>query len=347
MKKYVNYSVEDFATDNHFRKWILRGGSSEDFWQHFLSDHPEKKNEVHEAAQLVRLLQFCNTSTSADKELQQTLKKINTQPPIFNRFSFLQYAAAVFLFICISSVVYFTLNRNQITHATNFGEKKNVVLPDGSEIMLNANSSIRYTKDWKDALIKEVTLQGEAFFEVVHQRNNAKFVVHTSTFDVEVLGTSFNLINRPSKHQVMLKEGKVEVHFIDKTDDFVSFLDTTEQQQIHQNKTLQLSPNQLFEVSLKERTIVRKEVNPTDYTAWLSNKFVCNQLPLADLALFIEDNYGWEVKTMDTELLSQKINGTIPTNNIDVLLDALPFILETKMVVDKQKKEIIFTDNPS
>lgn len=351
MKKYVNYSVEDFVTDNYFRKWILGGGEVEEFWQHFLSDSPEKKHTLIKAAELIKVLQFRSSppaSIKMEQALQQTLAQIDTKNSSHS-FGWRKYAAivAVFLFVSSLSLFYFIGNFGQITHTTAFGEKQNLILPDGSEVILNANSSIVYDKDWKEGQLRKVNLKGEAFFEIVHQKNHAQFVVHTDAFDVKVVGTSFNLISRPNKHQVMLKEGKVEVHLSETSDDFLSFLDSIELKHVLQNKILQLSPNQLFEVNTKKRQFIHEQVNPDTYTGWLSNKFVCDQTSLSELALFIKNQYGWQVKTTNVELLNKELTGTIPTNNLDVLLEALPIILEVNIKVDKEKKEIILSDNPS
>ena len=172
-------------------------------------------------------------------------------------------------------------------------------------------------------------------------------MVETDAFDVKVVGTSFNLISRPNKHQVMLKEGKVEVHLAEDLDEYVSFLDKDELKKIEQNKILQLSPNQLFEANTQKKQLLHKEVNPNIYTAWLQNKYVCDQTPVSDLISFVENQYGWQVKVKDTQLLEKEISGTIPTDNLEVLLKALPLILEVDIEVEKNKKEIILSANPS
>ena len=348
MKKYLNYSTEDFVTDAHFRKWILDGGTISEFRQQFLAHHTEKKESLETAAQMIRLLQFNNPSIDfqiIEEELQSTLQKINTQKTSLHK-PLLKYAAAIIL-ICLCGALYVMNTSNLIAHSTNFGEKQNIVLPDGSIVTLNANSHIEYSQNWKKVPSREVALEGEAFFEVKHLQNDSKFIVHTNTFDVEVVGTSFNLVNRSNKHQVMLKEGKVEVHFKDESDKWVSFLDETELQQIRQNKTLKLAPNQLFEASTQERKFIHKKVNPANYVAWLSNKFVCDHLPITALATFIENHYGWKVQIMNPELLTKEINGTIPTDNIEVLLKTLPLILDVGLAIDQPKKQIIFSANPS
>lgn len=352
MKKYVEYTVEDFVTDDHFRKWILNGGKVEDFWKQFLPNSPEKQSELSEAAQIVKILNFRSSHSNSDnmeQALLQTLAQIDAKKSL-GSFGWVKYAAAaIALFLFASILFLYTSNFGYNSHTTAFGEKQEIVLPDGSEVTLNSNSSITYDKNWDGMETKKVKLQGEAFFEVVPQKNNAKFVVETDVFDVEVVGTSFNLISRPDKHQVMLKEGKVEVHLSNDNDsgEFISFLDANELKKVRESKTLNLSPNQLFEANTHKKQLLHKEVNPNTYTAWLQNKFICDQTSVLDLALFIENQYGWQVKVRKAELLEKEVSGTIPTDNLEVLLEALSLILEAEISVEKEKKEIILSDNPS
>lgn len=91
------------------------------------------------------------------------------------------------------------------------GQKSKTFLPDGSEVWLNAESKLSYPEMFSDS-IREVLLEGEAFFSVV--KNPEKpFVVRTGNISTTVLGTSFNIhayTNEPSTY-VALQSGKVKV----------------------------------------------------------------------------------------------------------------------------------------
>lgn len=91
-----------------------------------------------------------------------------------------------------------------ISVSTEVGESKTQTLPDGSQVVLNASSSISYSDEWN----REITLQGEAFFEVT---KGEKFVVKTEFGNVQVLGTSFNVFARDGNLDVACKTGKVNV----------------------------------------------------------------------------------------------------------------------------------------
>ena len=80
--------------------------------------------------------------------------------------------------------------------STKNGSKTNVLLPDGTTVWLNAGSKLTYDKTYGNTL-REVTLTGEAFFDVVHNAEKP-FVIHTSKINIRVLGTKFNVKSYPT-----------------------------------------------------------------------------------------------------------------------------------------------------
>ena len=98
----------------------------------------------------------------------------------------------------------------QITHTTNWGQQKNIVLPDGSKVKLNVGSSISFPEQF-DKSKRKVILNGEAFFNVV-KKKEAPFVVYTDEVTTTVLGTSFNINTKEKEHiSVTVATGKVHV----------------------------------------------------------------------------------------------------------------------------------------
>lgn len=91
------------------------------------------------------------------------------------------------------------------------GQRVNLDLPDGTNVWLNAGTKMQYPISFmKDK--REVILDGEAYFEVVH---NAKspFIVRTHAMDVEVLGTKFNVeaYSKRNIFEASLMQGRVKV----------------------------------------------------------------------------------------------------------------------------------------
>ena len=96
--------------------------------------------------------------------------------------------------------------------ATTYGQIKQEKLPDGTEVFLNANSNVIYKNERKEGTGRKVWITGEAFFHVKKTAHKDKFIVHTDAFDIEVTGTSFNVVKRQRSSSVILKEGSVKIH---------------------------------------------------------------------------------------------------------------------------------------
>ncbi len=121
--------------------------------------------------------------------------------------TFLKVAAA----IAVLAVGYWFISTMDTSMSTGIGEKISVSLPDASEVILNANSEITYSKgNWENE--RNVTLNGEAFFKV---NKGSTFHVSTSLGDVRVLGTQFNVYSRDRFFNVSCYEGLVSVAFND------------------------------------------------------------------------------------------------------------------------------------
>lgn len=91
------------------------------------------------------------------------------------------------------------------------GNRTNIQLPDGTNVWLNANTSLRYPMAFSNTN-REIQLDGEAYFEVA--KDKKPFIVKTDKYDVEVLGTVFNVEAYKSKPQfrTSLYEGKVKLY---------------------------------------------------------------------------------------------------------------------------------------
>lgn len=100
------------------------------------------------------------------------------------------------------------------TLSTARGETYSVKLPDGTQVWLNAASSIRYAANFSMHTTREVELEGEAYFEVAKDEERP-FIVHTDRQQVKVLGTRFNVssyTDEPDLRTTLL-EGSVEINY--------------------------------------------------------------------------------------------------------------------------------------
>ena len=121
--------------------------------------------------------------------------------------SLLKVAAVLALVL----TTYLFINSRDTTVSTDLAQKESVILPDQSEVILNAESELSYNKsNWNDS--RELSLKGEAYFKVAKGK---KFTVETDAGSVSVLGTQFNVRLRADGFQVYCYEGLVQVQTAD------------------------------------------------------------------------------------------------------------------------------------
>lgn len=136
------------------------------------------------------------------------------------------------------------------------GEHK-ILLPDGSQVWLNAASTLRYPLAFATDS-REVTLEGEGYFEVKPQVKNGKsvpFVVLTGQQRLEVLGTSFNINSYSPEITTTLVEGAVVLRFPQASDGTY------------------LQPHQQSTYDTQRGNCIVKTVDPYFATAWRQGSF--------------------------------------------------------------------------
>ena len=214
-------------------------------------------------------------------------------------------AASILVVIAVSFWWYSSSNRLYEVR-TGFGEQRIVMLPDQSKVILNGNSVLRYLPDWNENTSREVWIEGEGFFSVIHTRNHQKFIVHgVNELNVEVLGTKFNVNTRHCSSEVMLTEGKVKLELAGADN----------------KQPLFLKPGELATVTDKELT--SQSVNKQRYTSWLENKLFFERTPLRDISGILKDTYGLNVTFSDPALETRELSGEISAATVDEILYAI------------------------
>ncbi len=132
--------------------------------------------------------------------------------------SWYRVAAAAVFFLFIGGGAYYFLHREQppiIEVAQSNLSNDWVRLPDGSVVVLKPGSSIRYDSSNFGNRNREVTLQGEAYFDVIH-KEQSPFVVHAGNIRTTVLGTAFTVRTGAGGKTVSVSvtRGKVKVEDI-------------------------------------------------------------------------------------------------------------------------------------
>lgn len=243
-------------------------------------------------------------------------------------------AASVLLIIC-TGIWYFkyAAGDNTDLYKTAFSQVKHITLPDGSKVTLNANSELKLSSNWSDKGDRQVWLNGEAYFEVEKKpATHQKFVVHTNDIDVEVLGTKFNVNTRHAKAIVSLEEGKIKLSLKGETKAIM-------QQKIKQD-VIEMKPGEVVKLDTASGIALVAESNINFHSGWVRNEFHFNNTSLKEIALTIQDVYGYSLEAADEQLLQRSITGDLRAANLQELVDVLQLTFKLKMTIEKKSIKI-------
>ena len=377
MNKYKLYSSTDFLNDDSFVKWLLKSDhDAEMFWDTFVEEHPEKKNEIEEAVEIYNHFKF----TSEDLTLEEVFAIWNNvkHKSVEKRFSFLtvlKYAAVFVLVFTTGALSYYLYNNateeTEFTIAENkplnfneaqiilsdgksvplnskeseikydatgeqviidndtirqakkeaeptinrvvipYGKSSQVTLSDGTQVWLNAGSQLVYPSVFKERQ-REVLLIGEAYFNVAH---NAKvpFVVRTEHADIEVLGTSFDVLAYPDDKmfQTILVTGSVSI-------------ETKSKGLLSGKNKMVLEPNQMFYLDKESGVNYVNNVDVATYTSWKEGMFDCDKLDLSRVVRRLERYYNKQINIKDPLIGTYKISGKLDLKgDISEVLDVI------------------------
>lgn len=240
-------------------------------------------------------------------------------------------AASIMVFVGLGYLVY-TTKQNQPLPVVSFDQKLNlshqeesfvettnpnkrnkmVVLPDGSTVILQKGSKLKYFDSY-NTQNREVYLSGEAFFEVV--KNPQKpFLVFTKDIVTKVLGTSFTVkaFDDDKEVKVMVKTGKVNV--IQQKN--LNIKDITEKTNIG---GISLTANQQVTYQREEHKLIKAELNNPQFLSLNNNNqsFTFKSTPISDVFIQLSQAYGIEI-VFDEKVMSKcTFTATLGTEPLD------------------------------
>lgn len=250
-------------------------------------------------------------SLKSNSQIPRRQKKLRI--PLIKGIGFWSAAASVVLLITGGIIWWVMANTGEILYQTDFGERMQIELPDGSQVELNANSQLTWNKNWKRLGIRAVVLEGEAYFDVVKSKNR-EFQVNTGEVLVKVLGTSFNVSNRRGETEVFLQKGKVQLSLPDK-------------------EGLTMVPGEKVEYKSdinKVTTIVHQTLHSA--AAWKTGVIAFQKVPLKRILPELNDIYGIELVCTNVTLNETIMDVGVPYMNWEATKEALELAMKVKIV---------------
>ena len=194
-------------------------------------------------------------------------------------------------------------------------------MPDGTQVWLNVGSNIKYDENYGKEN-REITLTGEAFFDVVHNEKKP-FIIHTPKMNVKVLGTVFNVKAYPNDEvtEAALIKGSIEVTFPNRPQEKLilkpSDKITIVNKELPDNKTRFEQNNDKEKPAIVvSRVGYQVADSAVDETAWVNNKLIFRRKTFEELAKDMERWFNVTVQVQDSAILQKTFTGIFSNESI-------------------------------
>ncbi|QIP17302.1 FecR family protein [Spirosoma aureum] len=350
MHNYYDYTEEDLAQDDFFRRWFQQPDSETNaFWTDFMTQYPEKQSVVVAARALLKAVeqvQVLPTQAQGNQiwakiqqQIQDDATELVDEPQVHRIGYWRQWAAAAAILLLVGFGWWFARRPETIEKTMGYIQPKSqteaewidkvnetnhtlsIKLSDGSQVVLQPQSRVNYPKTFS-ADKREIRLEGEGFFEVT-KNSRQPFMVYANGLITQVVGTSFTIKAFPkmAKITVAVHTGKVAV-FTAKA------LHKSQEDQQRIAGMLLLTPNQqaIFDKG-SERLTARLVDEPTLVKKPETKQyFVFENTAVSDVFHKLEESYGISIQY--DPAIFEKCSLTAPLGN-EPLFRKLDIICQT------------------
>ncbi|MCB0733712.1 MAG: FecR domain-containing protein [Bacteroidetes bacterium] len=268
---------------------------------------------------------FSSEDSSFQPDVQAAWKLVEqqtTQQPVTRRSGRYMIAAAAILLIVTSSV--FLLMRSllptehMVEHRANQTEQ--IKLSDGSEITANASSIIRYSESYGKTN-RRVQMKGEAFFEVAPNKQ-MPFIIEAGGIQVKVVGTSFNVDQKPDSTVVEVETGRVE---------------------LRQGKQLiVLNPGEKGVFLVREKRLIHRGVGDVINQFWRNRRLSFRKTPLNVVIGVLNESYQVNIALKEPSLGEQPITVRFEDQELSTVLDILTATLNLRYEQSSDREIILY-----
>ncbi len=355
MQKHI-YTVEELMLDESFVSWCLNDNTKiSSHWQTIIKENQSQAEVFNEAKELIKLLHGGLSKNEVNRQIEkvrlqlQERKKMQMDEETTsgqeivlssnftvtkdgrikrNLFRVLTISAAAaclfFLMIWGFSAIKNTddLIANEfkpgIIFQSALGQRRNVTLPDGSEVILNSNSNLTLGANFNESR-RDVKLTGDAFFKIA--KNASKpFVVLANEIQVVALGTEFYVHgnhNNNEEAKIDLLEGKVQVETNDKAS---------------AKKNLILLPGESAKTD--DGINLHKTIFDKTYLEdWINGNILFDNIPVTDAFEKLQSWYDVEIKVDNEGLKNYKVSGEYNNATVQDILKVICFSINKKFII--------------
>ena len=302
--------IDDINEDIYLAKWIA-GEISDAELKQLISENDFVAFQKIRAGIII----FEQLEAPLDHTFQKIQEKIKSNAEFKPKTKIINLYSKIALAIAASILVFLSINtffgNHYSIHQSDYGQQKVVILLDGSEVILNVKSELKYhKKTWNTN--REVSLKGEAFFKV---KKGSKFTVVTNHGKVAVLGTQFNVNSRGNFFEVICYSGKVKV--VSKSNQYV------------------LVPNQSVR-NINGEILEEKAVILDAAPSWMIGESSFKSVPLKQVILALENQFNIQI---DSKSINDTVifTGSFDNKDLTIALASVFKTVQLKYAVSNNK----------
>jgi len=316
----------------------------------WISGHPKSINELNDLRLVWNISELVGSydQNFLDEEWTKLLLKVkkangqNKKPSGLFLF-WLPRIAAVFIFgAAISFFITYKIiipSEKQIAfNEINIpaGAKSKVTLPDGTNVFLNAGSTLKYSSRFGEKN-REVYLTGEAYFDVETDPSKI-FLVQTSELNIKAYGTTFNVKSYPEENTIetTLIEGSIGVtrtRFEEKANDEVVLEPNQRVVYFRKTKSIETVEDGKIMEELRAEPVKRKQekltyliskgIEPEEFTSWKDGTLFITSETLNELAIKIERKYDVKIHFQNDKIRNLKFTGSLENETVEQVIEAI------------------------
>lgn len=314
LSKDVLFDFFDGRTTSIQRKLVedwLADPQNEELYHQYLDEwesrHPQFSPKMENA-----LSDYIELLNDEDAGEEIALSPTRVKQPGLWKSRWLYIASAACLLIVAGFVF-----RNELIYKSLVSENGRISsfqLSDGTSVVLNANSVLRVPRLGFGMGNREVMLEGEAEFKVVHTEQDSRFIVQMNRdYVIEVLGTEFIAFSRKRGTKVFLTRGKVKLS-------------------LPQGKHLYMKPGNLFSTTANGAFTLTSSATPAAFVAWKQDMFYFDNTLLSEVVEQMNDRFKVDVRILDPVLSKHRIGGVYKVKQAEDLLAILSELLHLEVV---------------
>ena len=304
----------------------------QDFLESYYNLYGSEENELEHLSEMEReeyrleIMDSVLRNLSTDQVHRSKVRFIDSK--------FVRLAAATVIFMIISASALYFINKTQAFHkietvAEMPKENRVIYLPDGSKVILSADSKLDYPSTFDGLEKREVTLTGEGYFDISHDASKP-FIVHSGKIETVVLGTAFNIkaIEGQENITVTVRRGKVKV--ID----------------VEENEILGIiTPNQQIVYNGRKIKSIMNSVDTENYLTWMNADLFCDNLTLSSVVELLEDRYKVKIEMDGESIQSRRFTTTFSKRDkIENILETICLFNDLEYEYDPNRSGFIITN---